>query len=60
MLSKAGDHVPVKPSMEVVGSVSASPSQIGGICVKVERLFGTTTIVRFEGIAHCPISGVNA
>ena len=35
VLSKTGDHVPVNPSMEVVGSVNASPSQIGGSCVNV-------------------------
>ena len=35
VLSKMGDHVPVIPSMEVVGSVIASPSHIGGSCVNV-------------------------
>ena len=35
VLSKTGDHVPVIPSIEVVGSVSASPSHIGAICVNV-------------------------
>ena len=35
-MSKTGDHVPVNPSKELVGSVvNGSPSQIGGICTNV-------------------------
>ena len=45
MLSTAGDHVPVNPSIEDDGSVRGSPAQIGAIAAKVDGVNALTVIV---------------
>jgi len=60
VLSKVGDHVPVIPLLEVVGSgVRVAPEQIGAIAVNVGVVFELTVIVNVVVVAHCPGSGVN-
>ena len=59
MLS-AGDQVPVKPLVEVVGSADkVAPEQIGATALKVGVIFGLTVIVNVVVVAHCPAVGVN-
>ena len=46
MLTVAGDHVPIIPLVEVVGSMGATvPLQIGAIAVKVGVTSGLTVTV---------------
>ena len=53
VLSKAGDHVPVIPLLEVVGSaVSVAPEQIGATAVNVGVMFGFTVMVNVAVVAH--------
>ena len=53
VLLSAGDHVPVIPSLDVVGNAaSVAPEQIGATAVNVGRMFGLTTIVSVVVIAH--------
>ena len=53
VLSNAGDHVPVIPLLEVVGSaVSVAPEQIGATAVNVGVIFGLTVIVNVVVVAH--------
>jgi hypothetical protein len=60
VLSNAGDHVPVTPSVEVVGNAAnESPEQIGATVAKVGITTGLTVIVIVLVTAHCPASGVN-
>ena len=60
VLSKAGDHVPVIPLLEVVGSgISVAPEHIGATAVNVGVTFGLTVIVKVAVVAHCPAVGVN-
>ena len=60
VLSKAGDHVPVMPLLEVVGNGDkVAPLQIGAIAVKVGVTFGFTVIINVVVVAHCPVVGVN-
>ena len=60
VLSKAGDHVPVMPLLDVVGSGdSVAPEQIGATAVNVGVVFEFTVIVKVVVEAHCPGSGVN-
>ena len=60
MLSKAGDHVPVMPLFDVVGSGDkAAPEQIGATAVNVGVTFGLTVMVNVVVVAHCPAVGVN-
>jgi hypothetical protein len=61
VLSNAGDHVPVTPSIEVAGkAVNASPEQIGATAVNEGITIGLTIMVIVVGIAHGPVtSGVN-
>ena len=55
----AGDHVPVMPSLDVVGSAfNVVPEQIGATAVNVGVMFGLTTIVNVVVVAHCPAVGV--
>ena len=55
----AGDHVPVIPSMEVVGKVAAgSVSHKGPTFEKVGVVAGVTTTVIVADVAHWPASGV--
>jgi hypothetical protein len=46
VLSNAGDHVPVTPSVDTIGNaVNASPAQIGATAAKVGVTIGLTVIV---------------
>ena len=59
-MSKAGDHEPVIPLFEVVGSAdSVAPAHIGATAVNVGVMFGLTVIVSVVVVAHCPAVGVN-
>ena len=59
MLSKAGDHVPVIASLDVVGkAANVPPEHIGDTAAKVGVTFGVTVIVNVVGLAHCPDVGV--
>ena len=59
VLSNAGDHEPVMPFVEVVGSgASVAPEQIGVTAVNVGVTFGLTVIVKVVVVAHCPAVGV--
>ena len=59
VLSNAGDHVPVMPLVEVVGSgASVPPEQIGATAVNVGVTFGLTVIVNVVVVAHWPAVGV--
>src|SRR5438045_7772314 len=59
VLLSAGAHVPVMPSLEVVGNAaSTAPEQIGATAANVGRMFGLTVIVnRFEE-AQCQLESV--
>ena len=53
VLFSAGDHVPVMPSLDVVGNAfKVPPEHIGAIAVNVGRIFGLTTIVKVVVVAH--------
>ena len=55
----AGDHEPVKPLFEVVGSADkVAPEQIGATALNVGVMFGLTVIVSVVVVAHCPAVGV--
>ena len=55
----AGDHVPVIPSLDVVGNaLKVPPEQIGATALNVGIMFGLTTIVRVVVVAHCLAVGV--
>jgi hypothetical protein len=59
VLFKAGDHVPVIPLFDVVGSGDkVAPAQIGATAVNVGVTFGLTVIVNVAVVAHCPAVGV--
>ena len=52
-MSKAGDHVPVIPLVDVVGSAgSAVPEHIGATGANVGVTFGLTVIVIVVVVAH--------
>jgi hypothetical protein len=54
----AGDQVPLKPLLEVVGKAArGSPLQIGATAVKVGVAGGPTEIVIVADVAHCPDAG---
>ena len=58
-MSRAGDHEPVIPLLEVVGSgASVAPEQIGATALNVGVTFGLTVIVKVVVVAHCPAVGV--
>ena len=61
MLFNAGDHAPVIPLFEEVGSgLNASPLHITATCVKVGVIEGVFTVMVNEVMfAHCPVFGVN-
>ena len=49
----AGDHVPVIPLLEVVGSADkVAPEQIGATAVNAGVILGLTTIVNVVVVAH--------
>ena len=53
VLSKAGDHVPVMPLLEVVGNaVRVAPEQMGATAVNVGVILGLTVIVKVVVVAH--------
>jgi hypothetical protein len=53
VLFRAGDHVPVIPLLDVVGSdESVAPEQIGAIASKVGVTLGSTVIVNVVVAAH--------
>lgn len=59
MLTVAGDHVPVIPSLDVPGNIGAVPPlQMGVDAAKVGVTFGVTVCVIVTGAAHCPAAGV--
>jgi len=52
-LFSAGDHVPVNPLLDVVGSaVKVAPEQMGATAVNVGVIFGLTAIVNVAVVAH--------
>ena len=58
-LFKAGDHVPVIPFVEVVGSAAnVAPEQIGATCVNAGVILEFTVITIVLVVAHCPAFGV--
>jgi len=60
VLSKAGDHEPVIPLLEVVGNgVKVAPTQIGATAVNVGIVLLFTVMVKEVVVAHCPAVGVN-
>jgi hypothetical protein len=60
VLFKAGDHEPVMPLFEVVGSADkVAPEHTGATAVNVGVMFGLTVIVNVAVVAHCPAVGVN-
>jgi hypothetical protein len=53
VLFSAGDHVPVIPLFDVVGSdESVAPEQIGAMAVNVGVILGLTVIVKVTVAAH--------
>ena len=55
----AGDQVPVKPLVDVVGNADkVAPEHIGATAVNVGVMFGLTVIVNVVVVAHCPAVGV--
>ena len=60
VLFSAGDHVPVTPLFEVVGSgASAWPKHIGATAGKVGTVLAGLTVIRSVAVvAHCPALGV--
>ena len=60
VLIVAGLHVPVMPSMEVVGNaVAADPWQNGPIGAKLTAMSGLIVTLMVAVVAHCPAFGVN-
>ncbi len=60
VLSIAGDHVPLIPLLEVVGSaLIVAPEQNGPTDVNVGVMFGVIVMVSEAVVAHCPAVGVN-
>jgi hypothetical protein len=60
VLLSAGDQVPVKPLVEVVGNADkVAPEQIGATALKVGVTLGLTVIVNVVVDPHCPALGVN-
>jgi len=58
-LSNAGDHKPVMPLLEVVGSGDkVAPEQIGAMAVNAGVVLVLTVIVNVAVVAHWPGSGV--
>jgi hypothetical protein len=58
VLFTAGDHVPLIPFNDVVGSVNDPPLQIGATCVNVGVTGGPTLTVIVAVVAHAPVAGV--
>ena len=59
VLLSAGYHVPVTPSLDIVGNAfNVPPEQIGAIALKVGVMLGLTVIVRVVVVAHSPTVGV--
>ena len=59
-MSKAGDHVPVIPLVEVVGrALKLAPEQIAATASKVGVTFGFTVILSVVVGAQSPAVGVN-
>ena len=53
VLFRAGDHVPVIPSLEVVGNAfNVAPEHIGATALNVGVMFGLTVMVRVVVVAH--------
>jgi len=58
-LSNAGDHEPVIPLLDVVGSGDkVAPEQIGATAANVGVVLALTVIVNVAVVAHWPGSGV--
>ena len=58
VLLMAGDQVPSIPLSDVVGSVKATPLQIGPTCVNVGVVLGVMVTVIVAVVAHSPLAGV--
>ena len=53
VLLRAGDQVPVKPLLEVVGNADkVAPEQMGATALKIGVMFGLTVIVSVVVVAH--------
>ena len=60
LLTGDGDHVPVTPLLDVVGSTGAAdPLHIGAGVVNVGTVCGVTVTVNVAVVAHNPAVGVN-
>jgi len=60
VLFRAGDHKPVIPLLEVVGSgAKVAPAHIEVIAVNVGVTLIFTVMVKVVVVAHCPAVGVN-
>jgi len=58
-LFRVGDHAPVMPLIDVVGSAdNVAPEQIAATCAKVGVTAGLTVMVMVAVLAHCPAVGV--
>ena len=59
VLFKAGDQVPVIPSIDVVGNGdNSAPEQIAATGLNVGVVFGLTVTVNVVVVAHWPAVGV--
>ena len=52
VLFKAGDQVPVKPSLDVVGRATVAPEHIGATAGNVGVVFWFTVTVNVAVFAH--------
>ena len=60
VLFKGGDHDPLIPLLDVVGSALIElPLQTGPTELKEGVVGGETVIVNVDEVAHCPMFGVN-
>jgi hypothetical protein len=60
VLFTVGDHIPVIPFGEIVGSAAnVPPTQIGATCTKFGVTFVLTVMVNVCVVAQIPASGVN-
>ena len=60
VLFNAGDHEPVMPLLETVGSADKlAPEQMGATALNTGVLFGRTVTVYVVVTAHWPLLGVN-
>jgi hypothetical protein len=59
VLFKAGDQLPVIPLLEIKdNAANVAPEHIGVTALNKGTILGLTTMIKLEGIAHCPTVGV--